>query len=87
MRVRDNELMKSILRFINETYFKEGYIPTYREIASVFSISTSSAYRNVKYLEENVLLKTSSKGNNVITSKMQKSDRIKLVLNCKICKF
>ena len=75
MRVRDNEQMKAILQFINDTYFKEGYVPTYREIAEEFGISTSSAYRNVKFLEEKGLLTTTAKGNTVTTTRMKKLDR------------
>lgn len=73
MRVRDNEQMKAILQFINDTYFKEGYVPTYSEIADEFGISKSTAYRNVKYLEEKGMLTTT--GKTVTTTRMSKLDR------------
>lgn len=75
MRLRDNEQMEAILRFINEIYFKEGYVPSYSEIADEFGISKSTAYRNVKYLEEKGLLTTTGKGKTVTTTKMSKLDR------------
>ena len=71
MRVRDNEQMEAILQYIDYTYFKEGYVPTCREIAEALGISTSNTCRNVRFFEDKRLLTTTTKGNSVTTTRMR----------------
>lgn len=57
MRCKDNELLNSILDYINNKLIYEHYNPTMQEIANQFSISKSTAHSYISELELKGLLK------------------------------
>ena len=52
MRLKDEELMENIHRYIDDYYLQTEHTPSTTEIADKFGISRSTAYRNLVYLAE-----------------------------------
>ena len=52
MRLKDEELMENIHRYIDDYYLQTERTPSTTEIADKFGISRSTAYRNLVYLAE-----------------------------------
>lgn len=74
MRTKDKELMKKMLNYINDSFEKTGRTPTYREIASEFSITSGCVSNYIKEMAEKNMLKNSSGSRGIRTLKMQKSN-------------
>ena len=74
MRTKDKELMKKMLNYINDSFEKTGRTPTYREIASEFSITSGCVSNYIKEMAKNNMLENSSGSRGIRTLKMKKSN-------------
>lgn len=73
MRNKNTELMEKIISFVNESYEGKGIIPSYREIASKFSVSVGCVCKYLKTMAENNLISLNKGTRGIMTKKMQLS--------------
>lgn len=73
MRSKSTELMNNIIDFVNKTYEKTGFTPSYRDIADKFSISKGCVCNYMKALADKKLISIKEGSRGVLTKKMQMS--------------
>ena len=74
MRTKSISLMQDILEFINSYYSKNGRTPSYREIASQFSVTAACISNYIKDMSEKGMLQNLPGSRGLKTLKMLKSE-------------
>ena len=72
MRSKNEELLKNMLDFIDDTFCKFGKTPTMREIAKKFNITSPCVCKYIAELENRGLLSNNGRSRGITTKKMQK---------------
>lgn len=78
MRSKDQELMRSIIDFINDYHLENYTTPTMQEIADKFNLAKSSASRYVAVMRENGMLEHTKGKSGMKTLSMNKFDNVSL---------
>ena len=78
MRSKDQELMRSIIDFINDYHLEKYTTPTMQEIADKFNLAKSSASRYVAVMRENGMLEHTKGKSGMKTLSMNKFDNVSL---------
>ncbi len=72
MRTKNEELINSILNYIDDEFCKSGRTPTMREIAKEFNITSACVCKYVAEMENRGLLSNDGSSRGISTKKMQK---------------
>lgn len=73
MRSKSVKLMNDIIDYVNNVYSLTGRTPSYREIASHFSITSACVSNYIKDMAKRNMISNTSKVHGLITEKMRKS--------------
>ncbi|MBE5745673.1 MAG: repressor LexA [Clostridiales bacterium] len=74
MRSKDKILMTKMIEFIDSQYQNYGEIPTFREIAKEFNISSGCVSNYITEMREKGLLQSSTKSRSIRTTTMTKTN-------------
>ena len=72
MRTKNENTINSIIDFINDKYFNEGYVPSLQEIADHIGITKGAVSKYISTMEERGLLNKSGSHYGITTPKMEK---------------
>lgn len=71
MRSKNQELMTKMINFIDNQYERNGVVPTLREIASEFGVTSACVSHYLTDMKEKGLIQSNGKSRSIKTSKMQ----------------
>jgi len=73
MRSKDQELMKKMITFIDNQYQAYGIIPTMREIANEFNITSGCVSNYISEMKKRGMIESNGKSRSYITNNMNKT--------------
>ena len=75
MRKKDSDLMNRIIEYVDNCYFKDGSVPSVREIANALNVSKSCIGSYILEMEENGLIERDGVFRNIKTKSMKKIEQ------------
>ncbi len=71
MRIKNQQLMRNIIDFVDREYQTKGVAPTFREIAAEFGITSACVSHYLTDMKNKGLIQSTKKSRSIRTSRMQ----------------